>query len=129
MAPAVKRLLPPRSSKGARSSTTTLAPCSSAASAAVSAAFPPPTTSTSHSSSAIVKTPLADARRGVCIRSRAPGKPVDSGVRMMATVLERFADYAACLNEAPLPADALRHARRCVLDWPALQADLCALRV
>src|SRR6266700_3498509 len=35
----------------------------------------------------------------------------------MATVLERFAGYAASLNEAPLPADALHHARRCVLDW------------
>ena len=35
----------------------------------------------------------------------------------MATVLERFAAYSASLNGAPLPADALHHARRCVLDW------------
>ena len=35
----------------------------------------------------------------------------------MATVLERFAGYATSLNEAPLPSDALHHARRCVLDW------------
>jgi 2-methylcitrate dehydratase PrpD len=35
----------------------------------------------------------------------------------MATVLERFAGYAASLAEASLPADALHHARRCVLDW------------
>jgi 2-methylcitrate dehydratase PrpD len=35
----------------------------------------------------------------------------------MATVLERFARYSASLNEAPLPADALHHARRSVLDW------------
>ncbi len=35
----------------------------------------------------------------------------------MATVLERFAAYAASVNEAPLPAEALHHARRCVLDW------------
>jgi 2-methylcitrate dehydratase PrpD len=35
----------------------------------------------------------------------------------MATVLERFAGYAASLTEASLPADALHHARRCVLDW------------
>jgi 2-methylcitrate dehydratase PrpD len=35
----------------------------------------------------------------------------------MATVLERFAGYAAALGEAPLPAEVLHHARRCVLDW------------
>src|SRR5439155_1430661 len=38
----------------------------------------------------------------------------------MATVLERFAGHAASLNEAPLPSDALHHARRCVLDWFAV---------
>src|SRR4051794_38412817 len=47
MAPAVKRLLPPLSSFGARSRTCTRAPCSCAASAAHSAALPPPTTRTS----------------------------------------------------------------------------------
>ena len=35
----------------------------------------------------------------------------------MATVLERFAGYAAALGEAPLPAEVLHHARRCMLDW------------
>ena len=35
----------------------------------------------------------------------------------MATVLERFASYSASLAEAALPADALHHGRRCVLDW------------
>jgi 2-methylcitrate dehydratase PrpD len=35
----------------------------------------------------------------------------------MATVLERFAEYSASLNMAPLPADALHHAQRCLLDW------------
>jgi 2-methylcitrate dehydratase PrpD len=35
----------------------------------------------------------------------------------MVTVLERFAEYSASLNKAPLPAAALHHARRCLLDW------------
>jgi 2-methylcitrate dehydratase PrpD len=35
----------------------------------------------------------------------------------MTTVLARFARYAASLDKAPLPEDALHHARRCVLDW------------
>src|SRR5260370_42096660 len=38
----------------------------------------------------------------------------------MATAPERFAGCAASLSEAPLPADALHHARRCVLDWFAV---------
>src|SRR5215218_3800961 len=50
MAPAVKRVLPPASSSGARSSTATRAPCSCADSAAQNAALPPPTTTTSNSS-------------------------------------------------------------------------------
>ena len=45
-APAVKRLLPPLSSRGARSSTVTSEPPSRAASAAHKAALPPPTIST-----------------------------------------------------------------------------------
>ena len=45
-APAVKRLLPPLSSRGARSSTVTLAPFSRAANAAHKSALPPPTIST-----------------------------------------------------------------------------------
>src|SRR5579885_1795892 len=47
MAPAVKRLLPPRSASGAASSMRTWAPRSCAASAAQKAAFPAPTTTTS----------------------------------------------------------------------------------
>src|SRR5581483_3979494 len=47
MAPAVKRLLPPASSSGARSNTSTDTPCSRADSAAHRAALPPPTTTTS----------------------------------------------------------------------------------
>src|SRR5687767_1361339 len=47
MAPAVKRLLPPASSSGARSSTSTDAPCSAADNAAHKAALPPPTITTS----------------------------------------------------------------------------------
>src|SRR5215471_16456519 len=47
MAPAVKRLLPPASSSGARSSMSTDTPLSAAASAAENAAFPAPTTTTS----------------------------------------------------------------------------------
>ena len=46
MAPAVKRVLPPASSSGARSSIVTRAPCSAAATAAAKAALPAPTTIT-----------------------------------------------------------------------------------
>src|SRR6185436_2942039 len=52
MAPAVKRELPPFSSRAARSSISTEAPASRAASAAQKAALPAPTTTTSHARSA-----------------------------------------------------------------------------
>ena len=35
----------------------------------------------------------------------------------MPTVLERFSSYAVSLREAPLPPEAMHHARRSVLDW------------
>src|ERR1700759_999838 len=47
MAPAVKAVLPPASSRGARSRTVTDAPCSAAETAAAKAALPAPTTMTS----------------------------------------------------------------------------------
>src|SRR6185295_16265575 len=60
MAPAVKRLLPPASSSGARSSTSTDTPCSAAANAAQNAALPAPITTTSHEEGRAV---LMNARR------------------------------------------------------------------
>src|SRR3954471_13708641 len=58
--PSVKRLLPPRSSSGARSSTMTDAPAARADSAAHNAALPAPTTSTSHVRSAILRGEMAE---------------------------------------------------------------------
>src|SRR5262245_46926498 len=58
MAPAVKRLLPPASSSGARSSRSTDPPCSRAASAAHRAALPPPTITTSAEAGSMARAPV-----------------------------------------------------------------------
>src|SRR5205823_3823444 len=70
-APAVNRLLPPRSSKGAASRTRTRAPCPRAAKAAHMPALPAPTTTTSNSPAIISFPPLGFAGNGV---ARPAGK-------------------------------------------------------
>src|SRR5262249_14604925 len=93
MAPTAKRLLPPRSARGARSITVTEAPCSRAASAAARPASPPPTTSTS--GLVILAPRLVDGNLPV----RTPSWLLLTFVRLPAGFFHRYATVVVFVRD------------------------------
>src|ERR1700730_1905797 len=108
-APAVKRLLPPRSSNGAASRTSTRAPSPRAARAAHMPALPAPTTTTSNSPAIIWFPPLALACRGsTAPRRRGQGSLAGRRPRRQQVQWARsngqpvdFASACALMGEEP----------------------------